>query len=113
MAIILVKDRLSKKDFQKSKEDYKSYIKLTIDIKQQKVALGGEYHADTEKKLLDQGSRQENIWGGGVNLETKQIETNAIINIRAGKNDTFEILNPQTRKKFLKIAKEILKDHVK
>jgi len=113
MAIIIVEGKLSKKDFQKAREEYQGYIKLTIDIKRQKVALGGEYHADAEKKLLDQGSKQENLWGGGVNLETKQWETNAIINLRSGKNDSTEILDPQTRKKFLKIAKGILRDHVK
>lgn len=112
MAIILVEDRPSKEDFQKTKEDYESYIKLTIDIERQMVALGGEYHADAERLLLDEGSKQENIWGGGVNLETKQFETNAIINLRPGKNDSTEILDPKTREKFLMIAKRVLKGYV-
>ncbi|OGV89192.1 hypothetical protein A2Z41_01860 [Microgenomates group bacterium RBG_19FT_COMBO_39_10] len=113
MAIILVEDKLTKEDFQKAREDYESYIKLTIDIEQEKAALGGEYHADAEKLLLNQGSKQENIWGGGVNLETKQFETNAIINLRPGKNDSPEILDPQTRNDFLKIAKKVLKNYVR
>ena len=41
MAIIIVKDTLLEKDFQKAKKDYESYIKLTIDVKRQIVALGG------------------------------------------------------------------------
>ena len=112
MAIIIAKDKLTKSDFQKAREDYQSYIKLTIDIKQQKVALGGEYHADAEKILLEQGSKQKDIWGGGFNLETKQLETNAIINLRLEKNKSFEILEPKIRKKFLTIAKKILKNYV-
>lgn len=113
MAIILVENKPSKEDFQKAKEDYESYIKLTIDIERQIVALGGEYHTDAEKLLLDQGLNQENIWGGGVNLETKQFETNAIINLRPGRNDSTEILDPKTREKFLMIAKRVLKDYVR
>lgn len=113
MAIILVENKPSKEDFQKTKEDYESYIKLTIDIERQIVALGGEYHTDAEKLLLDQGSKQKNIWGGGVNLETKQFETNAIINLRPGRNDSTEILDLKTREKFLIIAKRVLKSYVR
>lgn len=112
MAIVVVKDTLSKKDFQKVKEDYETYIKLTIDVENKIIALGGEYHADAEKLLLDQGSRQQDIWGGGVNLETKQLETNAIINLRPRNNST-EILDPKTREKFLMIAKRILRKYVR
>lgn len=113
MAIVIVKDKLERIDFEKAKEDYQTYIKITLDLKKEIVVLGGEYHADAEKLLLDQGSLQKNIWGGGVNLETKQLETNAIINLRPGENDSPEILDPKKREKFLKIAKEVLRDYVK
>lgn len=112
MAIVIVKDKVSKEDFEKAKEDYQTYIKITIDLENKIVALGGEYHADAEKLLLAKGSKQKDVWGGGVNLETKQIETNAIINLRPGKNDSPEILDGKTRKKFIKIAKKVLKDDV-
>jgi len=46
-----------------------------------------------------------------LNLETRNFETNAIINLRKG-NDSTEILDPETRKKFLRIAKRVLKDYV-
>lgn len=112
MAVVLVENKLLEKDFNKAKEDYQSYIKITIDITGEVVALGGEFHADAEKVLLENGSLQENIWGGGVNLETKQFETNAIINLKPGKNESTEILNPQIREKFLLIAKKVLQEYV-
>lgn len=111
MAIIIVKDELNQADFKKAKEDYRTYIKITLDLEKAIVALGGEYHADAEKLLLDQGSRQEDIWGGGFNLETKQFETNAIVNLRPGKNSSTEILDIKIRKKFLRIAKKVFKDY--
>ncbi|KKQ53023.1 hypothetical protein A2865_02715 [Candidatus Woesebacteria bacterium RIFCSPHIGHO2_01_FULL_39_17] len=112
MAIVVVEDKLTKEDFEKAREDYKIYIKITIDLKKETVVLGGEYHADAEKLLLERGSRQENIWGGGVNLETGNFETNAIINLRRGNNST-EILDPEKRKEFLRIVRRVLREHVK
>lgn len=112
MAIVVVKNNLSSKDFEKAREDYQSYIKLTIDLENEIVVLGGEYHADAERMLLEKGLKQEDIWGGGFNLETKQFETSAIINLRAGKNDSTEILDSQKKEKFLKIARRILKEYV-
>jgi hypothetical protein len=112
MAIIIGRGPFSKEDFKKAREDYESYIKLTIDLENEIVAMGGEYHADAEKELLERGSTQEDIWGGGINLETKTIETNAIINLRSGTNDSTEILDSSKRDKFLAIAKRILENYV-
>ncbi len=113
MAIIISREEISEKEFKRAREDYDGYIKLTIDIEKQIVALGGEYHADAEEILLKQGSRQDDIWGGGFNLETKRFETNAIINIRGDKNDSTEILDYDKREKFLRIARRVLKKYVK
>jgi hypothetical protein len=112
MAIVLVKNTLSLADFQKACKDYQSYLKITIDIEQEAIALGGEYHADAEKVLLENGSRQENIWGGGVNLETGQYETIAMVNLRAGRNNSTDILDARARDKFLKLAQKILQAYV-
>jgi len=112
MMVVLVKDKISEEEFQKARQDYGSYIKITTDLNSGIVALGGEYHADAEKLLLEKGSESTNIWGGGINLETKKFETNAIINLKPGVNESTEILNPETRKKFLKIAEDILKAYV-
>lgn len=112
MPIVVVKDKLSKQDFEEARRDYETYIKITTDLKQEVAALGGEYHADAEKLLLAQGSSQDDIWGGGVNLETGRFETNAIINLRAGKNDSTEILDPKKRERFLELARKILAGYV-
>ncbi len=113
MPIVVVKDKLSKQEFEEARRDYETYIKITIDLEREIVALGGEYHADAEGLLLAQGARQDDIWGGGVNLETGQFETNAIINLRAGKNDSTEILDSKKRERFLELARKFLVDYVK
>ena len=112
MAVVIVTGDLSKKDFQLALQDYKSYIKITVNIKTGITALGGEYHADAEKILIEKGSKQEDIWGGGFNIETKAFEANALINLRPGQNDSLEILDSLIRQRFIDLAKKVLKDYV-
>jgi len=110
MAIIIIDKIVTPQQIKKAQEDYESYIKLTIDIEGEIIALGGEFHADAEKILLESGRQQKNIWGGGLNLETNLLETNAVINYRGG---SAEILDPEVREKFLNIAKKFLGKYVK
>jgi hypothetical protein len=39
------------------------YIKLVVDVERGILAGGGELHADCEKVLLRDGSRQQDVWG--------------------------------------------------
>ena len=106
MATVIVKDRLSKGDFERAKEDYQSYIKITVDLKRKIIALGGEYHADAERLLLKGGSKQKDIWGGGVNLKTQVIDYNSLINTKPEyDNPSQEILSLEIRKIFERILK--------
>ena len=41
-------------------------VKAVVDIEQGAMAIGGGMHADEEAVLLDQGSRQRDLWG--INL---------------------------------------------
>jgi len=86
-------------------EEFPHYIKLTADIDKQILYGGARLHADMEQILLNEGSFQINIWGGGVDLENKKIDCSAIANIRPGVNSNPEILNPKIRKSFVKIVK--------
>lgn len=111
MALVIIEDRLSEEALAQAREDYRTYLKITIDLRQGIVVIGGFYHAEAEKLLLDKfASHQSDLWGGGYDLQSGRFETNAIINIRPGKNDSPEILDPEIRNKFLELAKEKLAD---
>ena len=111
MAVIVLKENIAKEDVDKAREDYRDYIKITVDLTQKIVALGGEYHADAEGILLKEySSKQNDIWGGGYNINLDKFETNAIINIRQPINDSTEIINPEIRQKFLELVSFRLKD---
>lgn len=109
MAIVVIGKKLTTSDVKKAREEYSSYIKITADVKQEIVAIGGEYHADAEKLLLENcGSKQRDVWGGGYNISTRKFEAIAIINLRARRNPSMEIIDATIRKKFLDLVKRKL-----
>jgi hypothetical protein len=76
-------------------------VKLVVDVRRGVVAAGGELHADAEALLLDQGSRQEDLWGAnyfpGLGSE-RSVEFTALINIRPGQgNPSMEIQSQEVR----------------
>jgi len=95
----------------KLRELFDIYIKTVIDIKNKICSAGCDRHFDSEKVLLDKGSRQEDLWGGGIDLETKIIDCNSMINIRPQqKNTSNEIQNINKRQKFEKLTKYFFKE---
>ena len=60
-------------------------VKAVVDVVRGVMAIGGELHADEEAVLLDDGSRQSDLWG--INLYpgeqgTAWIEFDSMINVR-------------------------------
>ena len=88
---------------------YDGYIKVVIDIEKKVLAGGAEKHEDEEKILLKIGSQQENLWGGGIDWETKEIDYNSMINLRPLQNNpSRDILATEIRTKFHAILTELL-----
>ena len=111
MAVIIVKDKLKKSQVDEARKEHKNYIKITADILQNIIAIGGQYHADAEKMLLENcGSKQKHIWGGGYSIDLDEFETIAIINIRQPGNCSMDILDAKVRKAFLDLVKLRLSD---
>jgi hypothetical protein len=103
----LIDKKLTKEDILNLRKKSGDYIKLTIDVENGWIVAGGELHADAEKILLDKGSKQDNIWGGGIDLDKKLVDSTAVLNIRPRLgNDNLEILDSQIREKFYKIVRD-------
>lgn len=91
-----------KDEIEKLKEEFEFYIKTVIDIKNKKCIAGMNTHFDGEQILLREGSKQNDLWGGGIDLETKKIDFNSFINIRPNQNnDSNEIQDPKIREEFI------------
>lgn len=108
--IIVLTRKASKEDIEKAKEEFGNYIKAVVDIEKRVIAIGSRFHADAEKILIEDGSIQQNLWGGGFDPITGKIDFQAIINIRPKQNnDSMEILDQNIRKMFESIAEDFLK----
>jgi len=60
-------------------------VKIVVDVKRDVIAIGGALHADGEKVLLENGSRERDLWGANFypgNPPEERIEYSALINIR-------------------------------
>lgn len=81
-------------------EELETYVKLAIDIERSILAGGGEYYADCEEILSENGSRQEDIWGADWYPQNQKVEFGALINIRPHQgNRGMEIENPNLRER--------------
>lgn len=68
-----------------AEERFGDMVKAVVDCAKGCMAVGAELHADEEQMLLEQGSKQEDLWG--INLypdrsDDKWIEFDSMINIR-------------------------------
>ncbi|MDD3679807.1 MAG: DUF5674 family protein [Candidatus Shapirobacteria bacterium] len=105
-----VKSPLTKKEIINLNQKYGDYIKITADVNQGSLVAGCFLHADGEKILLEEGSKQEAIWGGGLNFASKEIDCLAVLNLRPSEsNRSMEILDPNRRERFINTVKNIFK----
>lgn len=107
--LLIIKKRAMASEIQKMQEDFNGYIKLVVDVEREILTGGGERHFEGEQKLLEDGSKQSNLWGGGIDWATKEVDYNSIINLRPNQdNPSRDIMSIGIRKKFDKIVKELL-----
>ncbi len=100
----------TKDEIDKLKEQFNVYIKTVIDVKQNICSAGSDRHVDSKKNLLEQGSNQEDLWGGGIDLETMVIDFNSMINIRPSQGNTSnEVQDAKIREEFEKLTKYFFK----
>ena len=93
------------------KSQFEVYIKTVIDVEKRICSAGMDRHFEGEKILLDQGSNQSNIWGGGLDLKTKEIDFNSFINIRPRDNNTKnEIQNEAIRDQYKELTEYFFKE---
>lgn len=104
--IITTSEPFTKEEIENLREQFDIYIKTVIDIEKRKCSAGVDRHFEAEKILLDQGSHQSDLWGGGIDIETIIVDCNSFINVRPNdKNTSSEIQNQQLRKRFEELSK--------
>src|SRR5688572_22562093 len=71
-------------------DQFGDFVKAVVDVREGRMAVGGELHADAEAILLEQGGRQADLWG--INLypdrpATELIEFDSMINVRPSRGN--------------------------
>ena len=88
-------------------------VKAVVDVERKIMALDGELHADEEALLLENGSRQEDLWGINIYPELEgpdHIEFDSVINIRPSQGNRSRGVDDQrTREKIVKVVSGLMK----
>ena len=84
--IIILNDRIATDDLRTLVDRFfEDMVKFVVDVERSVVAIGGELHADAEALLLEDGSRQQDLWGANYYPGREPhdcIEYTSLINIR-------------------------------
>jgi hypothetical protein len=84
--VVLVESALDRAELRRLvAAHFEDMVKFVVDVERGVAAVGGELHADEEALLLEQGSRQGDLWGANYypgRGEEGCIEYTSLINIR-------------------------------
>ena len=109
MTIHLLRSPATQLQINEMMEALETYIKLAVDLRREIVAGGGVLHADCEAALLEDGSRQEDVWGADWLPSTQEIRYEALINLQPRQNNpSVDILDASIRSGIAVIIKRLL-----
>ena len=106
MLIKIIKNKISKAELAEiAKNQFGDLVKAVVDIEKEIMAIGSELHADAEALLLEQGWRQEDLWGINIypaKSEGEWIEFDSMINIRPSQKNLSRGVEDQNIQKKIK-----------
>lgn len=114
MKTISEKNQISNKELeQMSERMFGNLVKAVVDIESEIMAVDAEMHADEEAFLLENGSKQQFLWG--INLypeffgEDDFVEFDSMINLRPSqKNRSRGVDDKEIRKEILSIVEKLV-----
>ena len=107
--IHLIRIKATPQQIEEMLSTLETYVKLAVDIKRGILAGGGILHADCESELLEDGSKQEDVWGADWVPESQEVHFEALINLRPRQNNpSMEIRDQSIRLKVESIVKDLL-----
>ncbi len=110
--IRIVDGRITISELKKiAEEKFGDMVKAVVDLEKRIMAIGGEMHADEEALLLENGSKQEDLWG--INLYPDNsgedfIEFDSMVNIRPRQsNRSRGVESEEIRKRILELVNQL------
>lgn len=109
MIILILDSKASAEQIKQISEHFQGYVKVVVDIEKGILCAGADRHVDEEQELLKNDSKQSNLWGGGIDLKSGEIDYNSMINLRPNQdNPSRDIMSIEVRKLFDDIVKKVL-----
>ncbi|MBI4098411.1 MAG: hypothetical protein HY437_00045 [Candidatus Magasanikbacteria bacterium] len=92
-------------------ERYGDLVKAVVDVERGVMAIGMEMHVDGEATLLEQGSKQQNLWGINIYPEKPRdewVEFDSMINLRPRQNNRSRgVDDPEIQRKIIAIVDKL------
>jgi hypothetical protein len=92
-----------------AQEGFGDLVKAVVDVEREIMAASAELHSDEEAALLDDGSRQADLWG--INLypadygDEKWLEFDSMINVRPSQgNRSRSVEDPALRERIVTVV---------
>lgn len=82
-------------------------VKFVVDLERHVICVGGGLHADEEEILLQQGSRQSDLWGANYYLfdpSESRFEYTSMINVRPNDQNTSQAIQSETIRQKVRAA---------
>lgn len=115
MPIQMIESQIKKSHLAEvAKERFGDLVKAVVDVKRKIMVIGAELHSDEEALLIEQGSKQQDLWG--INLYPDKatddwIEFDSVINIRPSHgNRSLGISDLQTQQTIKEIVAQLVHD---
>ena len=110
----IIRDKISIEELKKLAQNYfGDLVKAVVDIEKKIMAIDGELHADEERLLIENGSKQKNLWGINIYPEIEDenwIEFDSMINLRPSQgNRSRGVENIETQKVIIEIVEKLVK----
>lgn len=95
-----------------AEKTFGNLVKAVVDIRNEIIVLDAELHSDEEAWLLENGSRQEDLWGINIYPELSGddlIEFDSMINLRPSfGNKSRGINDPEIKEKIKTIVNKLV-----
>ena len=110
----IITGSLTRKELEQMAADlFGNLVKAVVDIDREIIAVDAELHSDLEALLLEDGSKQKNLWGINFYPDMQGddfVEFDSMINMRPSQNNRSRgVEDESARKKILDVVNKRIK----
>jgi len=110
----IIEEKISLDELKKMAQNtFGDFVKAVVDVRKQIMAVDAELHADLEALLLENRSKQADLWGINIYPELEGedfVEFDSMINLRPSQeNRSREVEDPKIREKIKTIIGKLVR----